>query len=720
MSVTRRAFQKVSIGGLDCVAAVETGAGVIAGFATGVTAAKLRAAAPEAGGLRQVGQGLLARLPSVDGPLSKAETGLFEGKNALLAVRNGETAAAAKDWLDYHGRFFDAEAAVILDRDAPGGSFADELAALGPSIPTIVVTADRPLGRPDAPDARHPSLAPGAPRRDVPPLSAWHAPISETVIFELLRYRFLSKVRAVVLLNIGDLVVPDRDGTPFDRAVRASGQIVVMHGIETYPWRLRQGRPAPHSDHLAMRRGEKRWLVSWCAAPAAMPGEAIWQPARPTGVAAAEVRPVQFRRAMGVTFPGVPVNRLVRKADLSEDASLVSLANTHFGARPIRLPRPTLIAPRRETRQVSVVTAMKNEGPFILDWIAHNRAIGIDRHLVYTNDCEDGTDRLLDLLAEAGVARRDNPYRLTGQVPQFAAFQAALKQEDIGAADWLMTLDVDEYINIHVGEGLIADLLHARPEAHVFSLPWRLFGNSNCHHFEDRPVTEQFTAAAPAFAPRPLQAWAFKSIYRNDGLFRRLGVHRPNGIAAEVQGQLVWVDGSGRPMPPTVWHSAWRMSKSTWGYDLASLNHYAVRSAESFLVKRDRGRVNHTDREQGLAYWFRMNHNAEAETSIQRLAPRVRKEKDRLLSLPGVAEAHAEAVDWHRARIAQLMRVPEHAELYALITTERMEKLSRMATLFGANVYLEGPDVIPDEIVARDPAKPFFFTVPRSEGHKIT
>ena len=44
------------------------------------------------------------------------------------------------------------------------------------------------------------------------------------------------------------------------------------------------------------------------------------------------------------------------------------------------------------------------------------------------------------------------------------------------------------------------------------------------------------------------------------------------------------------------------------------LNHYAVRSAESFLVKRDRGRVNHVDRDQGLNYWFRMNHNADSDT----------------------------------------------------------------------------------------------------------
>lgn len=42
-----------------------------------------------------------------------------------------------------------------------------------------------------------------------------------------------------------------------------------------------------------------------------------------------------------------------------------------------------------------------------------------------------------------------------------------------------------------------------------------------------------------------------------------------------------------------MFRNGWRSTIETYGYDLVQLNHYAVRSAESFLVKRDRGRVNH-------------------------------------------------------------------------------------------------------------------------------
>jgi hypothetical protein len=36
-----------------------------------------------------------------------------------------------------------------------------------------------------------------------------------------------------------------------------------------------------------------------------------------------------------------------------------------------------------------------------------------------------------------------------------------------------------------------------------------------------------------------------------------------------------------------------------------------------------------------------------------------------------------------------------------------------MLSHFGTNVFLAGPEGIPDEIVARDPSEEFQFTVPR-------
>ncbi|WP_322787480.1 glycosyltransferase family 2 protein [Aliiroseovarius crassostreae] len=46
---------------------------------------------------------------------------------------------------------------------------------------------------------------------------------------------------------------------------------------------------------------------------------------------------------------------------------------------------------------------MKNEAPYILEWVAYHRAMGIDKFLIYTNDCSDGTSEILDRLQDLGI-----------------------------------------------------------------------------------------------------------------------------------------------------------------------------------------------------------------------------------------------------------------------------------------------------------------------------
>ncbi|WP_372837440.1 glycosyltransferase family 2 protein, partial [Puniceibacterium confluentis] len=72
------------------------------------------------------------------------------------------------------------------------------------------------------------------------------------------------------------------------------------------------------------------------------------------------------------------------------------------------VPRRT---PKADTTGTVIVACMKNEAPYILEWIAHHRAIGVDNFLIYTNDCDDGTDVILDRLQSLGVVqhrRNDN------------------------------------------------------------------------------------------------------------------------------------------------------------------------------------------------------------------------------------------------------------------------------------------------------------------------
>jgi hypothetical protein len=425
---------------------------------------------------------------------------------------------------------------------------------------------------------------------------------------------------------------------------------------------------------------------------------------------------VPFLRAMSIRVPGRQAGELAPKTSLVEDAGLLDMAQNRFGHDPVRAPvSQTRKAPRSATKggRTAIVTTMKNEGPFILEWIAYHRAIGVDDFLVYTNDCSDGTDTMLQMLQEKGyVQHRANPWVPGGELkPQHAALQAAESEPVMQNCGWGICMDVDEFINIKIGDGTLAALYAAMGEANMISLTWRLMGNSDIAPFEDRFIIEQFTDCAPEVIRKPHQAWGFKTLFRNIDIYKKLGVHRPKGLKPDLWDRVKWLNGSGRPLPKEMFRNGWRSTLETYGYDWVQLNHYAVRSAESFLVKRDRGRVNHVDRDQGLNYWFRMNHNQDNDRSILRMAPAAKAEFARMHEDPDIRAAHDFSVACHRAKIDELMQTENYQAFYAELTGERMRRLCRMQQHFGSAVFSAGPGVIPPDLHKRDLAWDFFFTV---------
>jgi hypothetical protein len=337
------------------------------------------------------------------------------------------------------------------------------------------------------------------------------------------------------------------------------------------------------------------------------------------------------------------------------------------------------IGPPPDGQMVLAITCMKNEGPFILEWVAHHRAIGIRDFLIYTNDCDDGTDELLDCLQGHGILthRLNNEWK--GKSPQQAALNKAQREDLFRAADWVVHFDVDEFINIKTGNGRIHDLLAMAPGAGAFTLTWRTFGHNGVIEFKDEPIIGQFTAASPSYCPKPHTAWGFKTLFRNSGAYRKLSCHRPNQIEEDMAADVVWVNGSGVILPDVMKAKGWRSDIGTIGYDLVQLNHYPLRSAESFLVKRKRGRALHVERSIGRNYWIRNDWNDFRDVSVLRNLPRVQGEIDALRKLEGVAALHDAAVARHREKIAELRGLPEFEELLEDATSIRLNPIERAA-----------------------------------------
>lgn len=313
----------------------------------------------------------------------------------------------------------------------------------------------------------------------------------------------------------------------------------------------------------------------------------------------------------------------------------------------------------------TVVSTMKNEGPFILEWVAHYKTLGFDDIIVCTNDCTDPTVDILLRLQEMGYVVQHNTIVRGGGIHRSALRQATRRYDIVKDAKWVFICDIDEFLNIHMGDGSVRALVAETGEdVDVISVPWRNFGPDGREDFVDEPVTEQFTKGELPWDAklRPATGKFVKSLYTNQDKFQRAGLHAP--VAKDdMADQIDWVlpggapyvkDGERTTHPPL--------------FEKAQVNHYALKSLDSYLVQRARGRANHTSQTIGMEYWERFNHNDETDLTINRYARASSALLAELKSDKVLAELHEKAVDWHRRKALSLKMDPD---MDALVTSLR-------------------------------------------------
>ncbi|MEM9263534.1 MAG: glycosyltransferase family 2 protein, partial [Pseudomonadota bacterium] len=308
-----------------------------------------------------------------------------------------------------------------------------------------------------------------------------------------------------------------------------------------------------------------------------------------------------------------------------------------------------------------VVSTMKDEGPFILEWIAYYLSIGFTHFIVNSNDCSDGTEKILMRCEELGFLKHiDNPgpWKLG---PQASAYENAMQHPWCRDAEWILVCDVDEFLDIRIGSGTLDDLFRAFPYADGFVALWQLFGHNGVVQFEDLFVTEQFTRAAELGVVTPHNLRAFKSLYKNNGTYRMIDTHRPRWPVPGKVDRFVWLDGDGDPLPPAVRRHGWAhwTTGAAFGRQFFRMNHYAVRSIESYLMKRLRGDVRTTKfhpkmEATGQAYWHMHCFNVVEETSLLSKVDRLRQSYERLHADTVLGELHEQAVAFHQSRIAEV------------------------------------------------------------------
>lgn len=306
-----------------------------------------------------------------------------------------------------------------------------------------------------------------------------------------------------------------------------------------------------------------------------------------------------------------------------------------------------------------IVSTMKDEGPYLLEWIAYHRAIGFTDFLIYTNDCSDGTDLLLDRLHSNNVVTHVRNEVLK-RGPHKSALKYAKAHESYKSAKWVYVCDVDEFLNIKVGSGHVDDLIAYYPDADAIPVTWRLFSHDGHRNLYPGNCTQAFTDAEPASHETDSKGRFVKTLFKPNSKVKRLGLHAPV-YEDGSEGSIVW-GAIGQQKDPA---SDPRRPDVHFGYEIAQVNHYAVRSIDAFLIKRNRGRANHVKETIGMDYWTRWCRGGEEDKTIFRHLDAMNKEYLKLTQDPVVAHLQDGAKAYQAQQLQELLKREDFKALRA-------------------------------------------------------
>lgn len=285
-------------------------------------------------------------------------------------------------------------------------------------------------------------------------------------------------------------------------------------------------------------------------------------------------------------------------------------------------------------------TGMRNEGPFIVEWVCWYRMLGFEM-LVATNDCTDHSTDLLDAFAQAGWLTHAPHKPREGQPPQKSALRKIITHPLTADVDWTFICDVDEFLVLHKHE-TIAELIGPPPHDFMaMAFNWKCFGQGEWDLYQDGIVHRQFRRAGMGHLPINR---SFKTMLRNPRDWSRLGAHFPHGFKGD------WTAATSRIVTPNGQHLAQFndpenhpirfLDQEQIDHETAQLNHYIIRSKESYNHKRDIPtaagfKIRYTD-----DFYQRYNKNGMRDVTAARFQDRFAAVHAEALALPEVLRLH--------------------------------------------------------------------------------
>jgi hypothetical protein len=226
---------------------------------------------------------------------------------------------------------------------------------------------------------------------------------------------------------------------------------------------------------------------------------------------------------------------------------------------------PLLSAPGLE---LGVVVIIRNEAPYLEEWLAYHHALGVEHFFIYDNGSTDELSSVIEPWVNHGLVTLVHWPLPGGQID---AYSHALRFYG-PSVDWLAFFDVDEFV-VPLVDDDIPSVLARFPQAADVRIPRVDFGFSGHRRPPEGLTIESFTQVANVFGRDPAKPQRVKSVVQPRSI-SAVGIHTAT-VADEPRGP------DGKPVPGET------VGKACW--ELVQLNHYYTRSFEEFEAKRFRG-----------------------------------------------------------------------------------------------------------------------------------
>lgn len=273
--------------------------------------------------------------------------------------------------------------------------------------------------------------------------------------------------------------------------------------------------------------------------------------------------------------------RVVRALHNSTDnlklRKVIDLLFVPCGALKLLFQKKSHFAPKL-LNKIALVGIVKNEGPYLREWIEYHKLLGISKFYIYDNSSTDDTAEILkELAADSNIVYQ----RVSGVAHQMDVYNDALAKARKNE-EYLFFLDADEFVFLQDSSakllGAVQAIFSQDPAVGGVAINWLIFGSSN---YEKKPqglVTQNYFWRSKVEFERNAHV---KTICDPRKVAGVLNPHYPEYLTGyhAVDQNLAPVFGA---------------FNQNGGAQAIRINHYFTKSKAEFTLKRNRGMADST------------------------------------------------------------------------------------------------------------------------------